>query len=107
MKCRADLADSFPCLALLVPAGCQVLLARQVIPPLLWPNVIALLRRGARLLFVRQDRATVRHRGPGVIVNYSVVVLATYGLTASTASSVDGRCRDLTVTHSPGFTALI
>jgi hypothetical protein len=37
-----------------------------------------------------------------------MVVLAPYGLTATTASSsVDGRCLDVTVTHSPGFTVLI
>ena len=39
---------------------------------------------------------------------HSVVVVATYGLTDTTASSsVDGWCRDVTVTHSPGFTVLI
>jgi hypothetical protein len=39
---------------------------------------------------------------------HSVVVRAPYGLTATTASSsVDGRWRDVTVTHSPGFTVLI
>ena len=40
--------------------------------------------------------------------DHSVVVLAPYGLTATTASSsVVGLCRDVTVTHSPGFTVLI
>ena len=33
---------------------------------------------------------------------------APYGVTATTASSsVDGWCRDVTVTHSPGLTVLI
>jgi hypothetical protein len=50
--------------------------------------------------------------GVGITVPYdrahSVVVRAPYGLTATTASSsVDGRWRDVTVTHSPGFTVLI
>ena len=37
-----------------------------------------------------------------------MVVLAPYGLTVTTASSsVVGLCRDVTVTHSPGFTVLI
>jgi hypothetical protein len=36
------------------------------------------------------------------------VLVAPYGLTDTTASSsVDGWCRDVTVTHSPGFTVLI
>ena len=40
--------------------------------------------------------------------DHSVVVFAPYGLTVTTASSaVDGRCLDVTVTHSPGFTVLI
>jgi hypothetical protein len=35
-------------------------------------------------------------------------VLAPYGLTDTTASSsVDGWCRDVTFTHSPGFTLWI
>ena len=39
---------------------------------------------------------------------HSVVVRAPHGLTATTASSsVDGRWRDVTVTHSPGFTVSI
>ncbi len=39
---------------------------------------------------------------------HSFVVAAPYGLTDTTASSsVDGWCREVTVTHSPGFTALI
>ena len=39
---------------------------------------------------------------------HSVVVRAPYGLTATTASSsLDGRWRDVTVTHSPGFTVSI
>src|SRR4026209_2108622 len=48
-----------------------------------------------------------RHDIPGDRA-HSVVGLAPYGLTATTASSsVDGLCRDVTVTHSPGFTVLI
>jgi hypothetical protein len=38
----------------------------------------------------------------------SVFVFDPYGFTATTASvSVEGRCREITVTHSPGFTAFI
>jgi hypothetical protein len=61
--------------------------------------------------------ASVRSRqtgpsGVGITVpcdrDHSVVVRAPYGLTATTASSsLDGRWRDVTVTHSPGFTVLI
>ena len=51
----------------------------------------------------------VRHHIPlSAPEAHSVVVLAPYGLTDTTASSsVDGWCRDVTVTHSPGFTVLI
>ena len=70
-----------------------------------------------RLLHCLRRHASVlsRHTGPsgvGITVPcdraHSVVVRAPYGLTATTASSsVDGRWRDVTVTHSPGFTVLI
>ena len=39
---------------------------------------------------------------------HSVLVVDPYGLTATTAaSSLEGWCREVTVTHSPGFTVLI
>ena len=50
----------------------------------------------------------MKHSASVLSATHSVVVLAPYGLTDTTAaSSVDGWCRDVTVTHSPDFTLLI
>lgn len=120
MKCRSDLADLLPCLA---PYSARyssfpVRNARSWCDD--WrergPHATTRVRRGRRFLI-----GAARPSGPlvfqsdfgvsdirGLAKLQSVVVVDPYGLTATTASSsVVGRCRDVTVTHSPGFTVLI
>ena len=81
-------------------------LLAEVIPPILLASVFPLAKTYG--VPTHLCNRTQRRRPTLTNRDHSVVVLAPYGLTATTASSsVVGLCRDVTVTHSPGFTVLI
>ena len=85
-------------------------LLAEVIPPIPSPAAASfpLAKTSCVLTQSSTGPSDVRHPIPSDPDTHSVVVVAPYVLTDTTASStVDGWCRDVTVTHSPGFALLI